>query len=263
MALATATSTRAWRYRIWDYDATRAKASEKKEGGEYDLPSPKPRLRHPHEAGNPFDRGTRRGRSCNLGICSRSRSGRTLRALQHFISCLFLRLGQGDDPVAFERVWRATVEYGLAADWSQPGLWFYGERLEMRPAWIRERGGCTIKLPPGAALRMKGLYKRWAVAHLARDEECITRFCHFLTTNFGAPIRLDGARWLAAMLKCQLSSRWYREDTGDALIELVAAALISDADHSTRRSSTAGPCRDNHIPCSQEHPNPPWLSKNR
>src|SRR3546814_4621342 len=50
-------------------------------------------------------------------------------ALQHFIRGLFLRLAKGDDPEAFERVWRATAEYGLAADWSQPGLWFYGERL--------------------------------------------------------------------------------------------------------------------------------------
>src|SRR3546814_16577924 len=31
-------------------------------------------------------------------------------ALQHFIRGLFLRLAKGDDPEAFERVWRATAE---------------------------------------------------------------------------------------------------------------------------------------------------------
>jgi hypothetical protein len=82
----------------------------------------------------------------------------------------------------------------------------------------------------GAALRMKDIYERWAATHLAHDEECVTRFCHFLTTKFGAPLRLDGLRWLAAMLKKrEPSSRWYRERTGDALVELVAAALSSDA----------------------------------
>src|SRR3546814_9503477 len=41
---------------------------------------------------------------------------------------------------------------------------------------------------------------------------------------------LDGLRWLAAMLKeREPSSRWYREGTGHALVELVAAALSSDA----------------------------------
>src|SRR3546814_2960140 len=77
---------------------------------------------------------------------------------------------------------------------------------------------------------MKDRYERWAAAHLARDEEGVTRFCHFLTTKFGAPLRLDGLRWLAAMLKERHpSSRWYREGTGHALVELVAAALSSDA----------------------------------
>lgn len=86
------------------------------------------------------------------------------------------------------------------------------------------------RLNPGAALRMKDVYERWAAAHLAHDEECITRFGHFLTTNFGAPLRLDGLRWLAAMLKeREPSGPWCREGTGDASVELIAAALSSDA----------------------------------
>ena len=86
------------------------------------------------------------------------------------------------------------------------------------------------RLHPGAALRMKDLYERWAAAHLACDEECVSRFCHFLTTKFGAPLRLDGLRWLVAMLReREPSRRWYREGTGDALVALVAEALSSDA----------------------------------
>ncbi len=214
--------------RIWDYDATRAKSREKKKYGEYDLPS--------QNLG--YDILLKLGA---LSIAAPAGNERAVwepvlahgpaahYALQHFIRGLFLRLGKGDDPLAFERVWRATAEHGLAAHWSQPGLWFYGERLICDLLGFGNEDALS-RLHPGAALRMKEFYKRWATAHLARDEECVTRFCHFLTTSFGAPLRLDGLRWLAAMLKeREPSGRWYREGTGDALVELVAAALSSDA----------------------------------
>ena len=214
--------------RIWDYYVSRAKARAREEYGEYDLPS--------QDLG--YDILLKLGA---LAIAAPTGEDRAVwkpvlthgpaahYALQHFIRGLFLRLGKGDDPVAFEHVWRGTAEYGLAADWSQPGLWFYGERLICDLLGFGNEDA-LIRLTPGAALRMKDLYKRWAAAHLARHEECVTRFCHFLTTEFGATLRLDGLRWLAAMLKeRELSVHWYREGTGDALVKLVAAALSSDA----------------------------------
>jgi len=214
--------------RIWEHDAMRARAREKKEHGEYDLPS--------QHLG--YDILLKLGA---LSIAAPAGGGRVAwepvlshgpaahYALQHFISGLFLRLGKGDDLVAFERVWRATAEYGLAADWSQPGLWFYGERLICDLLGFGNEDALS-RLNPGATLRMKDVYERWANTHMARDEECVARFCHFLTTNFGAPIRLDGLRWLAAVLKERgPSGRWYRESTGDALVGLVATALSYDA----------------------------------
>jgi hypothetical protein len=213
--------------RIWDYDATRAKVRNKKHG-EYDLPS--------QNLG--YDVLLKLGA---LSIATPVGKGREVwepvlahgpaahYALQHFIRGLFLRLGKGDDPVAFERVWRATAEYGLTADWSQPGLWFYGERLICDLLGFGNEDALS-RLSAGAALRMKDLYERWTATHLARDEKCVTRFCHFLTTQFGTPLRLDGLRWLAARLKGREPSRpWYRKDTCDALVGLVAAALSSDA----------------------------------
>ena len=138
--------------------------------------------------------------------------------------------------MAFERVWRTTAEYGLAAYCSQPGLWFCGARLICDLLGFGNEDGLS-RLNPGAALRMKDIYERWADAHLASDEECVTRFCQFLTTDFGAPLRLDGLRWLAAKLKAhEPTGRWYREDTGDALVELVAASLSSDTQALSRAS---------------------------
>lgn len=214
--------------RIWDYEATRARKREQNKYGEYDLPS--------QNLG--YDILLKLGA---LAIAAPEGKAREVwervlchgpaahYALQHFIRGLFLRLGKGDDPVAFERVWRAAAEYGLAVDWSQPGLWFHGERLICDLLGFGNEDALA-RLNFGAAMRMKDVYERWAAAHLARDEECVTRFCHFLTTSFGGPLRLEGLRWLAAMLKeRKLSGHWYREKTGDALLELLAAALNSDA----------------------------------
>jgi hypothetical protein len=214
--------------RIWDYDASRAKARGEKKHGEYDLPS--------QNLG--YDILLKLGA---LAIAAPKGEDRAIwepvlshgpaahYALQHFIRGLFLRLGKGDDPLAFERVWHATAEYGLAADWSQPGLWFRGERLICDLLGFGHEDALS-RLNAGAALRMKDVYERWAVLHLARDEDCVSRFCHFLTTNFGTPLRLDGLRWLATMLKdSEPSGHWYREGTGDALVALVAATLSSDA----------------------------------
>lgn len=214
--------------RIWDYDATRAKARARKEYGEYDLPS----------------QGLGYGILLTLGAMSIAAPPGLERAvwepvlvhgpaahyaLRHFIDGMFQRLGKGDDPAAFERVWRATVEYGLEADWSQPGLWFLGERLICDLLGFGHEDALS-QIQPGAALRMEHLYKRWAAVHLARDEECVTRFCYFLVTRFGAPLRLHGLSWLAATLKeGKPSSHWYREGTCDPLVELVATALNSDA----------------------------------
>ena len=213
--------------RIWDYDAARAKARAKEKYGEYDLPS--------QNLG--YDILEKLGA---LSIAAPSGQERAVwepvlahgpaahYALQHFIHSLFLRLGKSGDPVAFERVWRTIAEYGIAADWSQPGLWFYGERLICDLLGFGNENALS-RLQMGAALRMRDLYGRWAAVHLARDEDCITRFCHFLTTNFGGPLRLDGLRWIAATLnKRDPPSHWYRKGTGDALVELVAAALSSD-----------------------------------
>ena len=214
--------------RIWDYDATRAKAREKKKHGEYDLPSQNLGYDILLKLGA-LSMAAPEGEVRAVWEPVLSHGPAAHYALQHFIRGLFLRLGKGDDPVAFERVWRAAAEYGLAANWSQPGLWFYGERLICDLLGFSNEDALS-RLNPGTALRMKDVYERWAATHLARDEECITRFCHFLTANFGAPLRFDGLRWLAAMLKeREPSGRWYREGTGDALVELVAVALSSDA----------------------------------
>lgn len=214
--------------RIWEYDVTRAKTRSRKEYGEYDLPSQNLGYNVLQKLGT-LSIAAPSGEDPAVWKPVLAHGPAAHYALQHFISGFFLRLGKGEDPVAFERVWRAIAEYGLAADWSQPGLWFHGLRLIGDLLGFGNESTLS-RLSPGASLRMKDIYERWAGMHLARDEECLARFCHFLTTTFGAPLRLDGLGWIAAMLKNFDSyRRWHRDGTSEALIELVAVALKSDA----------------------------------
>lgn len=212
--------------RIWDYDALRAKARAKRDrSGEYDLPT-----QHilPKIAALSLAAPENEDQAVWEPVLTHGPAAHY--ALEDFIRGLYLRLGDSDDTAAFERVWRAVAEYGLAADWSKPGLWFYGERLICDLLGFGNEDSLA-RLPPGGALRMKDVYERWAPSHLGRDEECVTRFSRFLTTTFGGPLRLDGLRWTAAVLKANHpASHWYRESTGNALVELATAALASDAD---------------------------------
>lgn len=224
--------------RIWDYDAARAKEHAKKDKhGEYDLPT----------------QNLGYGVLLKLAALSIAAPDGEQQAvwepilahgpaahyaLRHFTQGLYLQLRKGDDLAGFERVWRAVAEYGLAADWSKPGLWFYGERLICDLLGFGNEDALA-GLTQGAALRMRDVYERWAPTHLARDEDCVVRFSYFLTTSFGAPLRLDGLRWIAAVLKAKTpSDHWFRDGTGNALIELAAAAMSSDPQALSKDAST-------------------------
>jgi hypothetical protein len=215
--------------RIWDYEASRAKAMAKTDrNGEYDLPTQNLGYDILQKlAALSLVAPENRDRAVWEPVLAHGPAAHY--ALQAFIRGLYLRLGDSGDTAAFERVWRAVAEYSLAADWSKLGLWFYGERLICDLLGFGNEDALS-RLAPGGAFRMKDVYEQWAQTHLGRDEECVTRFSHFLTTTFGGSLRLDGIRWIAAILKAKNpSDHWYREGTGNALIELVAAALDSDA----------------------------------
>ena len=106
--------------RIWDYDASRAKARAKTDGnGEYDQPS---QNILPKIAALSLAAPENEVRAVWEPVLAHGPAAHY--ALRDFIRGLYLRLGDGDDTAAFECVWRAVAEYGLAADWSKPGLWF-------------------------------------------------------------------------------------------------------------------------------------------
>ena len=151
-------------------------------------------------------------------------------ALRHFAQGLFMQLSKDCDIAKFESVWRAMAEYGLNARWEKvKSHWYYGEALLCDILGFGNESALR-RLPAGAELRMRDVYERWSKKHLDHSEDNLKRLCHFLATTFGAPLRLDGLRWIAGLLKNgSRSSRWYRNGTGDALIELLSAAINENA----------------------------------
>lgn len=211
--------------RLWDQEGGRQKARSKKDSGEYDLPS--------HNFG--YDLLTK---LAQLSVAAPEGSDRAVWepvlahgpaahcALDQFTRGFFEQLKKGCDRAAFERVWRGIVEYALDAAWEKrQRLCYRDEKLLCGLLGFGYESELGL-LPEGAQLRMRDVYDRWAKVHLGQDEDCVARFSNFLTTAFGAPLRLDGLRWIAATFRGGLrSSRWCRNETGDALIELLNIAI--------------------------------------
>jgi ABC-type oligopeptide transport system ATPase subunit len=156
--------------RIWDYDVARAKEYSKEDRhGEYDLPT--------QSLGYDvllklaaLSVAAPNGEQQKVWEPVLTHGPAAHYALQHFVRGLFLHLGKSNEPARFEGVWRAVAEYGLVANWSQRGLWFHGERLICDLLGFGNEEA-LMRLPLGAAFRMKEVYERWASTHLACDEE--------------------------------------------------------------------------------------------
>lgn len=151
-------------------------------------------------------------------------------ALDYFIQCFFRQLTKDGDPVLpdlqLEPVWRSMVEFGLDAKWPESRFWFRGETLLCGLLGFGNEHALS-KLKPGAVLRMRDIYKRWAAKHLARDVDCVTRFCNFLCTGFGSSLRLDGLCWLATALEQEESAVARRREHWDkAVLNAIGEFLV-------------------------------------
>lgn len=77
---------------------------------------------------------------------------------------------------------------------------------------------------------MRHLYEQWTLAHVAADEENIAAFAHFLATDMGALLRIDGLKWLSTALEVKgRIIRWNQDGAGDAMVGLLDATLTTNA----------------------------------
>jgi hypothetical protein len=159
-------------------------------------------------------------------------------ALGHFFTSWFSQLAETTDITEFAKRWRPMIEALVLNDtWAKLGLWFHAEQIERYALGF----GATDSLskPKNAAalvLHMRDRYEAWAKRRLVGDEDNLAGFCGFLATAAGRPLRLDGVRWIADVMKAKPeAARWYRERTSNAFMSFLdvlvsehAAKLVKD-----------------------------------
>lgn len=149
--------------------------------------------------------------------------------LDHFIGAFLLH--RGANTILFVRRWQAMIAFAMNVDWSNGRQWFYGQRtLRALFGFGYEVSLKTLPDVASTVLEMKGLYNQWALKYLRRDEENVAAFAHFLASEIGTALRLDGVQWLAAAVRAEGTSfSWDRDGAGSAMVELLDVMLTKHA----------------------------------
>lgn len=154
--------------------------------------------------------------------------------IEHFLSAFLLHSAKNPD--LFITRWRQMIAFALASDWTNGRQWFYGQRMLMRLLGFGFEASLEA-LPSSATVigEMKPLYEQWASAHVMADEENIAAFSYFLSRDVGAPLRLDGVKWIAkALADKDRAVRWDRDGSGNALVSVLEILLTKHAADLTR-----------------------------
>lgn len=151
-------------------------------------------------------------------------------AIGHFIDSWFLEHMGQNSYGSFEYHWRAMLEFALSADnWSPNRYWYKGQQLFRQLLGFNSGFFKTYQGDGQLIIRMKDLFECWASKHLHRDEDNVTAFSIFLTSNVGKPIRLDGLLWIQAAIIHPDFYTGRREYTESSLIELLDSIVSEDA----------------------------------
>jgi hypothetical protein len=70
-------------------------------------------------------------------------------------------------------------------------------------------------------------FRRWARNDMPGSEDDVATFCHFLTTEAGRSLRLEGVIWLNEALSA--TEKFYRGSTGNNVAEAIDTILSNHA----------------------------------
>lgn len=154
--------------------------------------------------------------------------------IEHFIGAFLLHRDQV--PELFAARWKEMISFALASDWTTGRHWFYGQRMLRRLfGFGLEASLSSLPGMPATIDGMRHLYEQWTLAHVAADEENIAAFAHFLATDMGALLRIDGLKWLSTALEVKgRTIRWNQDGAGDAMVGLLDATLTTNASDLSR-----------------------------
>jgi hypothetical protein len=145
-------------------------------------------------------------------------------AVENFIAGWFLLLFKDPDADRFFSEWQAMLDFAFTANWRAGRYWYRGQTMLVNLLGLnapRELGHATA-----VRTRIKELlpyYQLWATTYMSQDEDGIAAFGHFLSTEAGQCLRLDGVVWLNDALAS--TERFYRGNTANMLVEALDAIL--------------------------------------
>ena len=150
-----------------------------------------------------------------------------------FISSWFLGISEQTNARDFGRRWQAMLTFALAQDdWTKGRGWYHGHTiLRQLLGFGFESQLARIPGHQGVVSDARGLYVLWAEKYLMREEDNLGALCHFLQSDAGAPLRIDGLSWVcqAALHDETRGGRWYRDRTGSALVEFLDVLVTQGA----------------------------------
>lgn len=173
-------------------------------------------------------------------------------AVRHFLSAMFLKVLQAGATARFEEDWARLVEFMLSPLWSTNARVYRTAHLIGQALGFGHESALA-RLPTGAVERHADLYQRWASTYLHRDEDALSSFSAFASTDVGKPIRRDALVWITAVLP-ESASRFDEMEgslldlchkvLNDNRVELrkdgeLRSSLIATLDWLARRNSAA------------------------
>ena len=151
-------------------------------------------------------------------------------AISHFFMCFFTDIKEHTDPVLFVKRWRPMIEAVMAEQGWEGGPWYHQQSLERYALGFAQPD--ALARPSRAATiveSMRDLYRTWSLKRLPSDEDNLAALCGFLSTNAGAPLRLEGLVWIANALQgASEDRRWYRDRTSSAFVEFLTTVITEN-----------------------------------
>ena len=161
--------------------------------------------------------------------------------VDHFISCLFIGLSEKTDMEDFGRRWQAMLTFALSQE-----AWTKGRGYYHAHGFFRHLLGFGFETQLGRitghqamVTDARPLYALWAQKYLSRDEDNLGSLCHFLQSNVGTPLRIDGLSWTSqAVLDAETrTGHWYRDKTANALVEYLDVLITQEGTLISKNSS--------------------------
>ena len=149
-------------------------------------------------------------------------------AVDQFARCWFLALFHDANPDRFMAEWKAMLGFAFAANWRDGRRWYRGRAMMVAllgldaPRELAHVAAVRDRIP-----ELMHFYRSWAEEHMAGDEDDVAAFCHFLTTEPGRPLRLEGMIWLDAALAG--IERFHQRGTGNSIAEALDVLLTQHA----------------------------------